>query len=457
MSQTVNNQYYTDRYRSQNYGTKTAATQASYDSQMEQDSNPVYSDTYPQDSFEGPIPEDGSQGPVSSSDARDAIQSHLDELEATLNSDPTLKELKPQLAQLKSQLLQVSAPFMDEQGRQALLNQIDAKLTELDATVSNAGPVEALDQRIEELNKKIQGTDIPADRASDKDALQKRIDQVRARVDLKVDSGDLQKAQDEVDSIETDLETLQSDIETKREGDLSSLEEKSNTLSQKIDESSYLRDEEKQALKSQLEAKVTELRQGLQDGTTTPDEAQAALDAIDYTAGSQARHGQLARDFDGLSAKVPSKGYAWEVTKQLASEITSAMHSGNWDKAKKLLDKLSNDGDDGYSTAQGNNVVMQVMGTIYYKLAGSDSEKFNAYLDLIDVDVRKKMETAVMACKGEQYNPDGYNSAADKEAGCIYGIPADCKDALEASIQWSQDPQRGRVRLTVNQDATTNS
>ena len=58
---------------------------------------------------------------------------------------------------------------------------------------------------------------------------------------------------------------------------------------------------------------------------------------------------------------------------------------------------------------------------------------------------------AVMANEGEQYSPDGYDSDAEKQAGAIYGIPADCAEALETSIRWSRDAERARTRITGNE------
>jgi len=463
--------YYSDLYTTQ---TPSGNTVKNFQVSEDQDQDFRVPESEVDAAINGEIPEGGyeyqdSYIPLENTEADSfsgapGIEETLAELEGLqtqIEGDPRLATSRKQdllrpIATARVRLLQAKNAGPDSQRR--TVTEVGAKLVELQADLEIQPELQSLDERCKALEEEIQATVFPEDAQSTKEGFLRDLGKARGEMDLNPTSEKLASLQETLSGIENDFEGKKSELDAQKEETLSKFDEKKNGLLEKIQGSSSLKDSEKEAFQSEIETKSSTLRKSLENGEIKLDAAVKEIDDVDYRAGGEDREARLIQDFDAFSSKVPSKGYCWEFTKEAAGKILQGLSGKNdadWDPARRMFDSLAtNEDHDKYETAAGNNVVMQLLGTIFYKMADQDDKKFKEYLDLIPRDVRQKMKKAVLANEGERNNADGYNSDADKEGSAIFGIPTDCAQALEASLRWSQDSEKSRTRLT---DTSNNS
>lgn len=462
MTQPVKNNYYLDRYFTQPApgsapgqgkaygGAETAAIDAGvygYESSMGSEDGFEYSD-----SFEFQEETD----PAGSFSAVQDFQIALDSIEEAIEANPDLKVLKGDVAKIRAKLKEASNPGLTEARRNLLLGEADAMMTELNAAMSRKEPLEDLEKQIEDLKEDIQAHEFPAARLSDKNDLLRKLEQATAKLDLKADEDDFEDVQEEIAGVEGDFEALKVEVEADTEEALNGLEEKSGMLIDQIEASPYLRDEDKENFKSQIETKVEELKPQLENGTIEPEDAMKEFDRIDFAAGQKARRGELAREFENLARNMSNDNHSWEEAKELARRVAKAVKTDSpedWSDVKNYMNYVVV----GLNTEKGNDIINGLLGAIYYRLAGKDEEKFNALLDLIPSSVRMEMERTAGYANHELQDNHGHDTEADKDAHAWFGSAADSIDALERSRSWSKDAERRRTRLSDNASIDTSN
>ncbi|HKX13442.1 MAG TPA: hypothetical protein VJP40_09840 [bacterium] len=432
MSLTIQNQYYLD-----NYGASTTSglseTPGSYEDSLEASDSD-------QASF---YSEQGA--PAVNTSRLEEISYRLQELDAKIDSDPTLSALRIDMSLVQDKVDDAKRPGVSAAQFDILMNAADALLTEIDAHMANQAPVHDAEDRIKSLEGAIRNFQFPADQEGTKEELERKLGQAKAKVDLEADGGDWKEINTLLGQVENQFEKAQKQIEGGRKKDLAKFDEQKKTFLAKIESSEHLRDAEKEDLKTRFESLATENREALEDGEITVDEAIKSWDKLDFEAGATEREGRLKRNLETLTTKTPSSGHNWELTKQVASLVSQAIRTGkasDWAsvKARLMILQLT-------APSAANDVVMALTGTLFYRFAGKNQEKFYEYLDLIPADVRHSMQDAVLADAGERNDFQGYFNESEREMDCVYGTPIECDEAISNSLLYSRDEERSRVRL----------
>ncbi|HEX5034723.1 MAG TPA: hypothetical protein VFW62_09600, partial [bacterium] len=184
-------------------------------------------------------------------------------------------------------------------------------------------------------------------------------------------------------------------------------------------EDSLVPEREKLRLLQDLE----EIKQGTED--LTPKESQNRIKDLKNNFEILKSRTKLAGEFAGFSSKIPDFGDI-KMTQALAGKISEAMQTGQWDGVLKRLDPNAKDVDK-YNLFQ---AVRQIVGTLYYSLAGKDEGKLDLLLDLFPKNVRSAMTN----CMEGYLDNNQCNSAEDRQAFYFYGSGQQTKDRLTESI-----------------------
>lgn len=309
-------------------------------------------------------------------------------------------------------------------------------------------------QLMDGVNEQINGS-LPAGAAP----IQWEASQVASEVQELLDSNkDLLKAADAFDTFKSQFTTLKNkigDAGVDRDALADQLLEFKDNLSSALDEIKSSNDEKfdsalqsMESLKQQVKqarlpsAKKTELTDKIETwiDTLTKDKragkmfgeaGKANQENIQKEVSRAIAEDKLRDSLQAWPARIPGKGRS-DLSQPLAQKIRDAIDSDDWSSVERTLNEFKEAYADpaGHPgiVAGGPLAVQQLLGSLYYGIAGKDEEKLDQLLGLIPPDIREQLAQVVdLANPNDNRDVD---TEAHKEENALYGTPLVTADRL---------------------------
>ncbi|MFO1463116.1 MAG: hypothetical protein U1F66_05020 [bacterium] len=159
------------------------------------------------------------------------------------------------------------------------------------------------------------------------------------------------------------------------------------------------------------------------------------LDMVSQEIEKAKAKAEVASWFKGFSARIPQSSDEGPYTARLGDALQKAMESGSqedWENFKRTLDQIFQDNLELAKDFK-ERVVAQLIGTLFYSVAGMDETKLERILDAIPRDVREKM---IQVCLTPEYADSLYHcdGDAEKQQYFYYGTGRVVASRLQQSL-----------------------
>lgn len=351
------------------------------------------------------------------------IYREIDALSSYARSQGASAEVLKTLEE-KKRLAMQSAAFSPEK-REEILDEIRGSLNELQdkihAAIESAPARESLRKELQELRSELQAE------LEDADA-KKEISEKIAEAEKSLKNMDLEAAQENFEEAKSELDSLKEEVETQRAENNSEAEAMLKELQGKI-ESSKILDSKKEELKTKIEA----LKSQLGDRDLDFSKFQENMESLQNEVSKELKIATLRASFQGFATKIPAFENS-TLTSELATKFANAMASGDWQPFLSALAEAGN------KDASGTyHAMRQIVGTIFYDLAGGSEDQLEQFLDLIPTNVRKAMYNRIMPYKD---NNHWSSNETDRFNHRLYGnYGGEVANRLEQS--WAKDDLTG--------------
>ncbi|MCE9625700.1 MAG: hypothetical protein K8R69_09690 [Deltaproteobacteria bacterium] len=350
----------------------------------------------------------------------DSLYREISDLAATAKSQGVSADLLKQLEEKKSLLTQSAALSPDK--RNEVLAGIAADLETLQASMSadleQAPQRDALKKELQELRGELKSENIDEDT---KGAVVKEC----SDAEQALKNHDLDGAENLYSEAKGEFDEAKSAAQEKAAQEKSDREGSAKELKAKIQDSNLPQDG-KDALVQQVE----NLENSWQGQEPNPENVHDALKAIEKDYKHEKKVQSLKDALVGFATKIQTTGDEDmdKVIQDLAGKFKAALDNGDWGSVLSMLQDKSVDQ---------NALLMgidQIVGILFYGMAGKDEKAFEQFLDLIPKDVRQAMINALKA--SPDYNRTCEVSPEDMEKLNIYGNTfATEASRLEESMQ----------------------
>lgn len=331
------------------------------------------------------------------------IYREIEELSTFARSNGASAEIMKALEAKKSLAMQSAA--LSPEKREAILEGIRAELSELQGSIMTfveQGPArDSLKKELQDLRGELQSE---VEDGEQKESISKNI----AEAEQALKNMDMESAQENFEEAKGELEATKEEFKAQKAENKAEAESMLKDLEDKI-EKSDIYDSTKEKLGKEVEA----IRSQLDDEDVDFESIQTQLEALQKSASKELKITEMREAFTGFATKIPQFENA-ALTSSLAIDFANAMRSGDWSAFKSALNH--------FGSADANNTfhaVRQIIGTIFYDLAGSDETKLEQFLDLIPHDVRKAMYDKIMPTYA--YNNHWSSNEPDRSARRLYG------------------------------------
>ncbi|MCE9624275.1 MAG: hypothetical protein K8R69_02295 [Deltaproteobacteria bacterium] len=165
------------------------------------------------------------------------------------------------------------------------------------------------------------------------------------------------------------------------------------------------------------------------------------LDEISQEIGKAKAQGEVAGWFKGFSARIPQSDMEGPYTARLGDALQKAMERDSqedWDFFKRTLEQIFRDNPELAKDFK-ERAVAQLIGTLFYSVAGMDETKLERILDAIPRDVREDM---IQVCLTSEYADDLYHcdGDAEKQQYFFYGTGRVVASRLQQSLIKDDSP-----------------
>lgn len=362
-------------------------------------------------------------GPSNGGMSLEEMEQELGAMEKKIKADNEMKpEVKKSLLnEIKDAQQQLGfARFKKGKEQENILLAIETMIPQLEQDMQMLPAAGDLGSEIDDLSASIQ-KDFPGEK---QDVLEK-LGKLKSKLDLNKDLNE--EALSEIRSQFEDIQgQYQDDNETKKSerGDaISGYQSDLDGMSEEIKNSKIGKDHA-----DALQGRIDELKAKLGAEDVNLDEVKGEIQQLQDDLKTQSDHKALSDKFNGLSSLVPNDGWGKDRTKDLAATITKALKNDNWGAVKSMLKDVSaNHGD------ESDNSIRQLVGTLYYQVAGEDEEMLKKLLACIPTDVLTVMSAAAQGW-GEENQNDYSETEAKKAQYCYYGTGAETADLIDTVI-----------------------
>lgn len=191
-------------------------------------------------------------------------------------------------------------------------------------------------------------------------------------------------------------------------------------LKDRIDHST-IPDDKKAGLKKRLE----DLEKSWEGQEVDDDKVKEDLQAIEKDLKREKKVADLRQSFAGFSAKIPSFADS-NLTYDLAEKFRKGIDTGDWSSFLAKLKDKNLDQDNLY------HGVRQLVGTMFWSLAGGDEHKLELLLDLIPTDVRQAMIDVIMPKYAD--NNHWSSNPQERQSHGLYGGGKETAGRLQESM-----------------------
>ncbi|MCC6273694.1 MAG: hypothetical protein IT572_09545 [Deltaproteobacteria bacterium] len=282
--------------------------------------------------------------------------------------------------------------------------------------------------QLDEIKRTIQASDLSWE---EKKPLLEKIQKAAAALDL----GQSDEAFGLFEEVQMDFEGNSEEKEAEAKDKKAAFVEKLKGLEEELKKSN-LSEAKKDRLRDKI--KSVDLRSSIEG--LSLEKLDEELDGISKEIGKEKVRGEVAGWFKGFSARVPQDDHATQYTVLLANKLQKALESGSredWDALLRDLSSVGKDGGKGilksHPAALKMAAIQQLVGTMFYSLAGMDETKLEQMLDAIPKDVRRAM---IGACRNADFADDLYHCDGDteKQQYGYYGTGRVVAGRLEQSL-----------------------
>lgn len=345
------------------------------------------------------------------------IYQEIDKLTSLARNQGAGPEVVKALEEKRRLALQ-SASFSPEK-REALMETLRSELSELEgrilSQIEQAPAREDLRRELQELRGELRSE------IQDEDA-KENISELIGDAESALKKQDLETAQEKLEEAKADLDAVKSEAKAEQKENEEERKAVFKELKDKI-KSSELPETKKQDLQKKLDALETESKKKGIDAEKIGDD----IEALKKEISKEVKMAEMRKSFVGFSSKIPSFEDS-KLTSELATLFQKGIESGDWSAFKAKLRDPDRNQDNTF------HAVRQIIGTMYYALAGMDEAKLEEFLDLIPKDVRQAMINVIMP-KFAQNNHWSSNEA-DRSARYLYGnYGQEVAARLERSMQ----------------------
>lgn len=281
--------------------------------------------------------------------------------------------------------------------------------------------------QLDEIKRTIQASDLSWE---EKKPLLEKVMKAAAALDL----GQSDEALGLFEEVQADFEGNSEEKEAEAKDKQTAFVEKLKGLEEELKKAN-LSEAKKDRLRDKI--KSVDLRSSIEG--LSLDKLDEELDGISKEIGKEKLRGEVAGWFKGFSARVPQDDHATKYTVRLANKLQKALESGSRDDWDALIRDLNGIGKDGGGVvsidpaALKMAAVQQLVGTMFYSLAGMDETKLEQMLDAIPKDVRQAM---LGACRNGDFADNLFHCDGDteKQQYGYYGTGRVVAGRLEQSL-----------------------
>ncbi len=330
------------------------------------------------------------------------IYQEIDKLASLARSQGASAEVLKALEEKRRLALQ-SSSFSPEK-REALMETLRMELGELEsrilADIEQAPARESLKKELQELRGELQSEIQDEDAQDDIAELIGDAEEALKKKDLDAAQEKLEEAKAELDTAMSEAKASKKEAKEAREADFKELKEKIKN--------SELSDAKKEELQKKVEALETE--SGKDDVDT--EKLAEDVESLEKDISKEIKIAGMKKSFVGFPSKIPPFEDS-AVTANLALLFQKGVETGDWSGFKKILQ------DPNYNKDGTFHAIRQIVGTIFYALAGKDEDQLEQFLDLIPKDVRQDMINIIMPhFAGNNHWSSNEN---DRSARYLYG------------------------------------
>lgn len=351
------------------------------------------------------------------------IYQEIDKLASLARSQGASPEVLKALEEKRRLALQ-SASFSPEK-REALLEGLRSELGELEgrilADIEQAPAREELKKELQELRGELQSEIQDEDAKEEISELIEDAESALGKKDLETAQEKLDEAKSDLDAAKSEAKAEEKEAKDERKADFAGLKDKI--------EKSELSDAKKEELKKKVEALEAESKKAGVDAEKLAKD----IEGLEKEVAREIKIVDLKKVFVGFAAKIPSFEDSKQ-TSELATLFEKGISTGDWSAFKAKLSDPNRNKDGTF------HAVRQIVGTIYYALAGKDEAKLEEFLDLIPKDVRQAMRDVIMPTYAQ--NNHWSSNENDRSARYLYGnYGQEVAARLERS--WEKDDIKG--------------
>ncbi|MCC6273293.1 MAG: hypothetical protein IT572_07485 [Deltaproteobacteria bacterium] len=345
------------------------------------------------------------------------IYQEIDKLTGLARSQGANPEVLKALEEKRRLALQ-SASFSPER-REALRESLRIELGELEGRIlmdiEQAPARESLKKELQELRGELQSE------VQDEDA-KEDISELIGDAETALKNKDLEAAQEKLEEAKADLDAAVSEAKAEKEEAEAERNADFKVLKDKIKDSE-LSDAKKEELQTKLDALETDSKQKNVDTEKLRDD----IEALKKEISKEIKMAGMRKSFLGFPSKIPPFEYA-QITAGIATAFQKGIENGDWSEFMAWLQHPETSQDCKY------HAIRQIVGTIYYALAGMDEAKLEEFLDLIPKDVRQAMINVIMPTYAN--NNHWSSNEGDRSARYLYGnYGKEVAARLEQSMQ----------------------
>lgn len=238
-----------------------------------------------------------------------------------------------------------------------------------------------------------------------------------------VDPGELQ---DRIEGIKDELAGAIDEAKSTRQEKIASMKNMVKQMLEDVDHSHDLSESKKAEITENLES----LQSALTKSNVNVEDTAESLDDINKLFKKEVLKAKTAEKFGEILGRIPGKG-PYQATGELARRIKNAIETDDWTEVQQALDELG--GLSGSPVAPFmRTAIQQLVGVLYYGVAGEDEGKLDQLLALIPQNIRESLADLALN-PDDPFSPSGLGSDSEKRENAYYGNPTATSERLRKS------------------------